>query len=226
VKQVIIRNYIPNVQAGVSDSIVFNVNGTDYTATIAEGYYNILTLVTTLDTYLKTIDAGFAVVYDSNSFKVAITVPIGFTLIIKRPVTSTNFFEQEKWSFPSKYDRFLEMIGMFRNAKAATSYTNTTFFGQDPVNVGGTGFVDVNFVAGLDVMHTNGKGYDTITRVPMDVQYGEDKNYEPGLSDCFSMDINSLRNLRVFLTDEWGNKMTVPPNTLFSLSLLMIPIEG
>lgn len=226
VKQVMIRNYIPNVQTGVSDSIIFTVNGVDNELVVASGYYNALTLASTIDAFLKLINAGFACGYNSDTFRIFITVPAGVTLVLKRPQVFTNYFDQEKLSFPSKYDRFLEMLGMFQNAKYRRSYTNQTFVGDDPVMLGGTGFVDVNIRAGLDVMHSCGRQLDTVVRVPLDVQFGEDKHYEPGNSACFSIDINYLRNLRVTLTDEWGNKMTVPNSTLFSMSLLMIPIEG
>ena len=226
VKQVIVRNFIPNVQTGISDSLIVTINTVDYELVIAEGYYDALTLATTLDTFLKAINAGFACGYDSSQYKMLITVPAGQTIVIKRPQVYPNYFDQEKLSMPSKYDRFLEMVGLYPNAKAATSYTNTSFVGGSPVNLGGTGFIDVNIRAGIDVMHSSGRSFDTIVRIPMDVQYGMDKHYEPGESACFAMDMNYLRNLRITLTDEWGNKMSVPQTTMFSLSLLMIPIEG
>lgn len=231
VKQVVIRNLIPNVQQGISDAVVFSIGATvatmtDQTLIVAEGFYDALTLAATIQTFLKTIDAGFACGYDIDTRKLFITVPAGQYLQLKRPVVLAEFVFQDRLTYPSRYDRFLEMMGMITNARDGTIYHNTTFVGADPVYMGGTGFVDVNLRAGLDVMHSNGLQLDTIVRVPIRANYGEDQDYEPGLGACFQIDANYLRSLRITLTDEWGQKMSVPNNTLFSLSLLLIPIEG
>lgn len=226
VKQVIVRNMIPNVQSGVSDSFAVEVLGVQAELLILPGQYNILTLADTVQTFLTTnFGGGWTVVYDSDLFKILITVPVGQTLKILRPQVFNNYWEQNKLTYPSKYDRFLEILGLVDNANIV--YTSGAHYGANPVQVNGTAYVDVNIRAGLDVMHSCGMQMDTIVRVPMDVPFGEEKHYEPGLSACFGIDANYLRNLRITLVDEWGNKMPdVPDNTLVSVSLLMIPIEG
>lgn len=225
VKQAIVRNLIPNVQLGKSDAFAVEINGVAVNELqVLPGNYNALVLASTLQTYLRTFDVGFSVGYDTDLLKLYITVPAGKTLKIKRPQVFTNYWEQQKLTYPSKYDRFLELCGLVDNADIL--YQPGVFYGINPVLLGGTAFVDINIRAGLDVMHTCGMNMDTIVRVPMDVPYGEEKHYEPGLSACFGLDMNYLRNLRITVVDEWGQMMDVPDNTLVSLSLLMIPIEG
>lgn len=225
VGQAIVKNLIPNIQAGKSDSFAVEVDGTPAAELqLIPGNYNALVLASALQTYLSDIKPGFTVGYDTDLLKFYITVPASTTLKILRPQVYTNYWEQQKLTYPSKYDRFLECCGLVDNAGIA--YPTGVFYGANPVNLGGTSFVDINVRAGLDVMHSSGMSMDTIVRVPMDVPYGEEKHYEPGLSACFALDMNYLRNLRITLVDEWGQMMTVPENTLVSLSLLMIPIEG
>ncbi len=225
VKQVIVRNLISNVQFDKNDSLSVAVNGVDQAELqVIPGNYNATVMASTLQTYLRTIDINFSVNYDTDRLKLFITVPVGKTLMFKRPQVFNNYWDQDKLTYPSKYDRFLELCGLVDNANI--TYPAGVFYAMNPVLLGGTAYVDVNIRAGLDVMHSCGMNMDTIVRVPMDVAYGEEKHYEPGISACFSLDINYLRNLRITLVDEWGLMMDVPDNTLVSLSLLMIPIEG
>lgn len=222
IKQVIVEHFIPNVQTNVSDSIQFTIDNNVRELTLVEGFYDAVLIAQSVDTFLKTFDPGFAVGYDLNSLKMFITVPAGHTLMINRPIVFTAFVQQDSLNYPSKYDRFLEMMGMIENT--GVNYSNTTFVGSNPCIVT-TAFVDVNFTGFGKVIHSCGKQFNTRVRVPMSVNYGERMHHEPGLESAFHMDQATLRNLRITLVDQWGNMMKVPKGTLVALSLLLIPIE-
>ena len=220
VKQVVFKNNLFNVVSSESDILSITVNTVTYTNIFEPGYYDINMLVSAIQAFLNTINPNILISYDIQEKRLAFTIPAAVTLTINgfSSITSSNTFQ-----YQNATDRFLELIGFSENVnKPFTGPTITV--ADDPVNLYGTSFVDINFIgSSIPTIHTHQyRNLRTVVRVPITSKYGELEVFEPGVPITTTVELDSLDKIRIMVTDEWGNVCTAPRRTTFAMSILLV----
>lgn len=228
IDQVILRNFIPTIQAGVNDRISYKYNGNTYTAIFAQANYDVYDLLQVLETEFKARDPGFAMAYDSTQMKLSLTIPETATSFsILRPILPvTAGVNQDQYTFPSPYDRFLEMCGWF-NKQGDQHFTGPfTYVGADPVQLGGTAFLDINVTVEANAINTSKRQMQTIGRVYVNGNYGDTICHQASMPIPFPIDCCVIQSMRIYITDEWNNDVTdIPGSTLFAMRMTLISVE-
>lgn len=226
VKKIEIQNWIYTIQAGINDRIRYSYNGTDYEEVFAEGNYTIDTLVSALNTAFQVRNASFLFSYDDTlTNKLSLFVPSGVTLILKRPLFSSNIQVQNTLKLPSPYDRFYEILGWLDLKSDSRVITGpTTFLGGQPVNLYGTHYLDLNVNAFLGNLTTAAEQNSIMVRIPVDNTFGDMILFEPQIPPEFRLHFNHIMSLEVFITDEWNVPVTLPPNALVMFELSFQPV--
>ncbi len=222
VKEIIIENLIPTISSGQNDQLMYTVNGVTFIAIFEAGLYDAITLEASLRAELQLRDAGFDVVYNSNSKKYTITIPNGFSLTFNRPL-SAEFLPQSPFRESSPYARFLSMIGFYLQAES-TFVGPTTVTGTTQVLLSTTPYLDVCLSSSTtQVLSTSPYGQEKImARVPVRGSYGDLIYYKPS-DKTSSLNLNSLEGSIVQLRDCWRNTVQLPHNAKFSIELLVLP---
>lgn len=222
VKEIILENLIPTISPGQNDQLMYTVNGVTFIAIFEDGLYDAITLEASIRTELQLRDAGFDIVYNSNSKKYTVTVPNGFTLTFLRP-SSSEFMPQAPFRETSPYARFLSMIGFWNDANTLITGP-TTITGSAPVLLSTTPYVDICLSSSTtQVLSTSPFGQEKImARIPVRGSYGDLIYYKPA-EKTSSLNLNSLEGSIVQLRDCWRNTLQLPHNAKFSIELLILP---
>lgn len=222
VKSVVTKNNINTITAGQNDAIQYKINGLLYEVILGQGVYTIDSLLAALNVAIQAVNPGFVWSYDTIARRVSLVVPAATTFSFVRPVLGSASYISDRQDWSSKHDRFLNMIGMIKNA--TSTYTGaTTIVAQDPADISGTNWMDVNFDFNLNVMHSNPNNPQTFTSVPVDVPFGQTIVFEPPTPRTFVISPAILEYVYIFVTDEWGKPVVVPDNTPLQIHLLLIP---
>lgn len=225
VKSVVTQNFIQTITASQNDAVQWRINGILYENVFSPGYYSINSLINSLNTAIQSVNVGFVFAYDTISHRMSLTVPATFSFAFVRPSVFSTTYVYDRKDFKSRHDRFLNMIGFFENG-VNTVQGLTTVVGSDPVNISCTNWMDINIDFNINVMHTNPNNPQTITSVPVDVDYGQTIVFEPPTPRTFIIPPSSLEYVYIYVTDEWGNAVVVPENTPLQIHLLLIPLSG
>lgn len=222
VKEIILENLIPTISAGQNDQWYYTVNGTVFIALFQSGIYDASTLQSSMDTELKTRNAGFAVVYDANAKKYTITVPAGVSFSMSRPYNAEQY-PQTPFREGSPFARFLSMIGFYEQSDITWTGA-TTVTGKNPVLLSSSPYLDICLTSSTtQVLSTSPYGQEKIlARIPVRGEYGDVIYHKPS-NKTSSLNLNSLEGSIVQIRDAWRNTVQLPHNAKFSIELLILP---
>jgi hypothetical protein len=222
VHNVVFRNFIPTIRAGINDHFNFTVNNTIYDATFSPGVYSIITLAESLETELQSADPGFTVTYDDDQKLLNIVVPFGVTFTINYETKINNYFNIQQ--VDAGY-RFLEMCGLLRNTNIP--YGAGTVVGAEPYNLITADFMKINLDnLNLNVMNTNPRNPQTIATLFLDTDYGQFITYETMFPNAFEMSPHDIENLYISCTDQYGDRITgLPATATLEIHIILFPIE-
>jgi hypothetical protein len=220
VKQVLLKNYLYNVVASESDVLSIIVNGVTYDNIFEPGYYDTTMISNSIQSFLNTINPAITIAYDSQESRFAFTIPNGVTL---KFLGFSSIQSRNTYQYQNAIDRFLEMIGFQQNANKDFVGPTITV-GDDPVNLYGTSFVDVNFNgASFPTIHSNQRrNMRTLVRIPITTNFGELEVFEPGVPITSVIEIDTLEKVRITLTNEWGSVLAGPTTTTFAMNFLLV----
>lgn len=231
VKSVCLMNLIPNISKYNNQfSVIFN--STTYTLLIPTNNYDVPTVLTqVINPFLTGINAGLSMSYNSpNSVykTLTLTIPANSTFAFNRPIVTSQAVQNSYAYRASVYDRCLDWMGFIPNT--GITYTTTgsplTITAGNPVNLYGTSYVDVTIPNNVGCVHMAPLGKSIVARVPIQVQFGQLQFYEPTVQNSFTLSATDLDNLHITVYDAWGWPLdTVPPNTQFSLKLVLVPLN-
>lgn len=218
VKQVLIRNFFDNVIENNSDILEVIINNDSYVNIFESGHYSAETLQESIQSFFNTINPNLTITYDLDEKRYSITIPSGISFQFVSP--NLNILQPYRYR---RSHRFLELIGFQDLLQVNKSFVGPTIIvGKNPVNLYGTSFVDINLQStSLPSMNTSGS-LKTLIRIPILSQYGQLEAFEPGVPVTAIIESSSLDNLRILITNEWGEKLQGPNDSLFSMSLLLV----
>lgn len=222
-------NNFNTVSRDRNDLFLFTVDGTRYSVVIEDGYYDIYTFMDVINAALGTAIppvAGLEVSYDDVERKLIWNVPAGCTfMLLRESVSNRTGIPVESYLYPARDDRFLELCGSLQEANVG--YVGpTTIVGSSPVNLYGTRLLHINLATELGVLTPSYTRAQTIASVPVTVNRGEVEYWQASHLIGHPINGEQLQNLRIFAHDEWEHIVDdVPPNTLFHLTFLLVPVE-
>lgn len=207
---------IPNswylVRTGYNDTLVMQINGTYYTATVPAGNYNISTLLTALVSSMNAAFAsgGYSASYSSSTNLITFTQTyVTFPTILIYP----NSF--------SPYSTIYALIGLTQNTYILNGGNMSGTMSQ-PFNLSGVREIYVYIQEFNNQQRTSSKQDQPTFTVPVTSSYGEMIDYkscEYSTDEDFNKYAfhndqhgNELRQLTVRITDTAAN------NTAFSLN--------
>lgn len=218
VKQVLLKNHFYNVIATKCDTLSITVNNVDYINIFEAGFYSATSLQSSIQSFLTTINANLLINYDSGEQTFSFTIPNGMTF----KINGTQSFSLSPFQYENTITRFSELLG-FHEQLNTTITGPTVYVASNPVNLYGTSFIDVNFNTSLNSMHTSQQVIArTLVRVPITTSYGQLEVFEPTVPITGTLESSALDNLRITITNEWGDIVVGPQNSLFSMSLLLV----
>lgn len=218
-KQVILKNNLHNVILMESDILEIMVNNILYINVFESGYYSAINLANSIQSFFNSIPGGIQITYDINECKMILTIPLSTTFkFVDQSVPSTYPYQ-----YKTRQARFLELIGFQDKSQTQQEYIGATLVvAKNPVNLYGTSFVDINFQnSSINSINSTG-GFKTIVRVPITTIYGQLEVFEPGVPITAVIESSILDNLRILITDEYGDILQGPEDSLVSLSFLLI----
>lgn len=219
-KQVLFKNHLHNVIYLESDLLEIYVNNILYVNVFEPGYYTASTLLQSIQSFFNTIDTNLIITYDMDEKKFIITVPLNMNFKFK-----ADFLQSiSPYRYNTRNLRFLELIGFQDVNQYSVSYEGPALIvANNPVNLYGTSFIDINFQnSTLNSINSTGS-YKTFIRIPITTTYGQLEIFEPGVPVTGNLESSILDNLRILVTDEWGDVVKGPADSLVSLSLLLVP---
>ena len=101
-----------------------------------------------------------------------------------------------------------------------------TYVGGDPVQLGGTAFLDINITGNVEALNTAPRQMQTIGRVFISGNYGDTICHQAAMPIPFPLECCSLQSMSIYITDEWNNNVSaIPDSCLFAMRLTLIPID-
>lgn len=221
VKLVLLKNYFHNIVLNKSDILEIKVNNIIYTNVFEPGYYTVSSLQESIQSFFTTINPSLTITYDFDEKKFIIYIPSTITFEFVVPNSNPNTYQP--FQYNNRQMRFLEIIGFQNYNQYSKLYSTEGFIvAENPVNLYGSHFVDINFQnSSLRSINTT-RGLKTLVRVPLTTTYGQLEVYEPSVPITSVLEAQTFENLRIIITDEWGDVVTGPKESLFSLSLLLV----
>lgn len=221
VKLVILQNYFHNIILNKSDLLEIKINNTTYVNVFEPGYYTVSSLQESIQSFFNTINPSITITYDYDEKRFILYIPSGVTFQFIVP--NSTPISSQPYQYTTRNTRFLEIIGFQNYNQYSTIYNQEGYIVADnPVNLYGSHFVDINFQnSSIRTINTT-RGYKTLLRVPITTTYGQLEIFEPGVPITTTMEAHTLENLRIVITDEWGDIVSGPLDSLFSLSLLLV----
>lgn len=177
-------NVIPNVIAGVNDTLNLIVNGVSYAATVSGGQYSELSLIDALSGQIGAV----VMTFDSATMRYVFTCPTSFTLLGSSTLGAS--------------------IG-FRNGAAYTAAADSTgqytLTSPNVLSLGGTTYLEItSSLHTFNVANTDAEGGHVLCRVPLIVPYGDSQVYG-GESNVFStIKDNQITELSIRIKDDQG----------------------
>jgi hypothetical protein len=177
-------NVIPNVIAGVNDTLNLTVNGVSYAAVVPGGQYSELSLIDALSGQIGAVAMSF----DSASMRYVFTCPTTFTVLGSSALGAS--------------------IGFVRGtaySAAANSTGQYTLTSPNVLSLGGATYLEItSSLHTFNVANSDAEGGHVLCRVPLIVPFGDSQVYG-GESNVFStIKDNQITELSIRIRDDQG----------------------
>lgn len=199
-----IENFFPVVIQGLSDTLLYTFDGNESFFTFSEGNYDIYSLVDSVQTALQTLDAGFALDFDYEQYKVSLFVPAGHTFTLRRSSTDNDYSYEN-----DTVDRFLELLGWsfignflsFEGGNAGFTWTP-----NNGVRCVGPKWIDLCTTLPVRNIYMQGKGqHPAICHCPMvNVAYGSTMVHEPIQPKKHVVNLLGFNSFDLYIVDDHG----------------------